>query len=158
MLCWQHMSEHWVESVCLAAISRVEKISPSFYITYDMVYSPRVNTGGLEILGKYYDKSQSFKLAWHILSKDVSLAFICEFILLPRVRQHLLPLGAKQQRRKHFSYKQQHASWSCQELLSPEGSCVYFRPHFPSWKPTFPKSQKVRGELLKRSQESWNII
>lgn len=65
MLCWQCASEHWVESVCLAAISRMEKkkISPSFYIPYGMVYSPRVNTAGLEVLEKYYDKSQSFQLA-----------------------------------------------------------------------------------------------
>ena len=27
MLCWQHASEHGVDSVCLAAISRVEKKS-----------------------------------------------------------------------------------------------------------------------------------
>lgn len=65
MLCWQHECEHEVESVCLAAISRAGrgKISPSFYIPYGMVYSPRVNTGGLEVLEKYCDESQPLQLA-----------------------------------------------------------------------------------------------
>lgn len=40
-----------------------KKISHSFYIPYGMVYSPRVNTAGLEVLEKYYDNSQAFQLA-----------------------------------------------------------------------------------------------